>query len=306
MLAASVLIPSLAMGQASQTTFEFHSGIWLNLHHTLYNQATGIKAARLPDLSPLSPAEAGVWSQALEYYGRSLINHDLLEVSMVRISRALALAGNAPSLQAPELSKDLDRILEAAAPIYRTRWWAEHDGKNREWIASVTPLTARHEGVLKPALSRAYDTPWPKGPVRVEMSYYVTGNSAYTSVDPTLITVSSRSERNQGPAALENIFHEQGHALVQKAFTEIARAEKSRKDGLPYRDLWHALMFYTTGELVRKQVPELEPYATKYGLWEANWPQALSVLEKDWKPFIEGKGNFRDAIKQLVADFPAR
>ena len=306
MLAVFLVIPFLAYGQTSQTTFEFHSGFWLNLHHTLFNQAVGNKAGRTPDLSALPPAEAGLWNQALQYYGQSLVNHDLLEASMVRINQALALAGDTSDLRATALSRNMEQVLEAVAPIYRARLWPEHDKKNREWIDGVTPLVAKHESVLKQALARAYDTPWPKGSARVEVSYYVTGNSAYTSTEPTLITISSRSERNQGAAALEILFHEGGHALVQKAFAEIAKEEKSRKKDLKYRDLWHAVIFYTTGDLVRKQLPELEPYAMKYGLWEGNWPDMLPVMEKAWKPFLEGKGTFKDAIKQLVADSPAR
>jgi hypothetical protein len=306
LLAVFLLLPRLASGQTSQTTFEFHSGFWLNLHHTLYNQAVGIKAGRAPDLVALSPAETGAWNQVLEFYGRSLVNHDLLEVSMVRMNQALALAGNTSDLQAPGLSRDMAQTLLAAAPVYRARWWADHDKKNREWIASISPFVAKYESALKPALAHAYDTPWPKGAVRVEVSYYVTGNSAYTSVEPTLITVSSRSERNQGPSALETLFHEESHALVQKAFTEIAKDEKSQKKDLKYRDFWHALVFYTTGELVRKQLPELEPYAMRYGLWESSWPEILPVMEKDWKPFLDGKTAFKDAIKQLVVDGPGR
>lgn len=303
---AVLLLPRLAMGQTTQATFEFHSGVWVNLHHTLYNQAVVSKTGTLPNLSALSPAETDVWNQALEFYRRSLVNHDLLELSMIRINHALALAGNASELQSPGLSKDMDQILEAAAPIYRAHWWADHDGKNREWIVSATPWIAKYESALKPALSHAYDTPWHKGPIRVEVSYYVAGNAAYTSIEPALITISSRSDRNQDTAALENIFHEAGHALVQKVFSEIARNEKSQKKDLKYRDLWHAVMFYTTGELVRKHVQDLEPYAMKYGMWESNWPQVLPVLEKDWKPFLEGKGNFKDAIRQLVADSAGR
>jgi hypothetical protein len=44
----------------------------------------------------------------------------------------------------------------------------------------------------------------------------------------------------------------------------------------------------------------------KYGLWESAWPQVLPLMEKDWKPFLDGKGTFKDAIKQLVADSPGR
>ena len=57
--------------------------------------------------------------------------------------------------------------------------------------------------------------------MRVEMSYDTTGKSAYTSVRPTLITVSSWSRRNEGPAGLETIFHEAGHSLIQRMRDEI-------------------------------------------------------------------------------------
>jgi hypothetical protein len=305
-LAVVLVISCLAPAQTAQTTFEFHSGIWFNLHHTLYNQSVAKKSGRLPDLSVLFPPEVGVWNQALDFYGRSLVNHDLLELSMTRLSQTVAGAGNTSDLQAPGLSKEMESILEAAAPIYKARWWPEHDKSNRDWIDSITPLVAAHEGAMRPALSAAYDTPWPKGPVRVEVSYFVAGNSAYTAIDPTLITVSSRSERNQGAGGLETLFHEEGHALVQKVFAEIAKEEKSQKKNLKNRDLWHALVFYTTAELLRKRLPALEPYAVKYGLWENSWPEILPLMEKDWKPFLDGKAKLKDAIKQLVSDAPAR
>ena len=140
--------------------------------------------------------------------------------------------------------------------------WQDHDRKNREWIAAATPLVAKHEAVLKPALTRAFDTPWEKHPIRVEM-IYVTNASAYTAIFPTLITVSSSSPRTAGPAMVEVLFHESSHALIVKARDELSKEARNRKTELPYPDLWHALLFYTNSEIVRKQLPELEPYANK-------------------------------------------
>lgn len=71
---------------------------------------------------------------------------------------------------------------------------------------------------------------------------------------------------------------------------------------LSHPDFWHGLMFYTTGELVRRQVPELVPYAIKYGMWETNWPNFLPVLEEDWKQFLDGHGTFRGSMDRVVAD----
>jgi hypothetical protein len=282
-----------AAAEAEQTTFDFHSGFWVNLHHTLYNQADGQRVGRMPDLSALSPAEAGVWSEALDYYSRNFAGHDLLELAG-RINVPLALKGRAP--------RPLMRMLETAAPVYRLQWWTLHERKNREWIDRIAPLVARHEKPVRSALAHAYDTPWPKRRMRVEMSYYTTGVSAYTSVVPTLITVSSWSRRNEGATGLETIFHEAGHALIERVRAEIAAAETRRGRKVSRRDLWHAIIAYTSGEVVRKQVPELVPYAMRYGLWESEWPDTLPILEKHWKPFLAGTGRFRDAIGRVVAD----
>jgi len=305
LLLVLLAIPGDAPAQTTQTTFEFHNSLWVNLHHTLYNQSWVARAGRPPDLAALSPAEVADWNEALKYYGVSLINHEFVEVGMGRINGALARAGNAASLGSPpELSKDLSAVLEKAAAIYRAHWWPDHERKNREWIAEATPLVGKYESALKPALVRAFDTAWQKGPIHVEMSYYVTGASAYTAIFPTLITVSSSSQRSVGPAMVEVLFHESSHALVVKARDELTKEAKSRKKDLPYPDLWHALLFYTNSEIVKKQIPELEPYPAKYGMWENTWPLALPVFEKDWKPFLEGNRNFHNAIKQVVDDLP--
>jgi hypothetical protein len=229
MIQRTLLFLLFAFQGPAQSTFAFHSSFWVNLHHTLYNYAFIEKAGIVVDLSKLSPAEAAVWNEAVEYYGKSLINHQFLEARMGRINTALARAGDSPSLAAPQdIDKELNAILQKAAPIYRAHWWPDHDRKNREWIAAATPLVAKHEAVLKPALARALATPWEKGLIHVEMSYYVTNAAAYTAIFPTLITVSSSSQRNVGPAMVETLFHESGHALIVKARDEIAKEEKSR------------------------------------------------------------------------------
>ena len=79
--------------------FEFHSGFWVNLHHTLYQEAKfgslqdGSTAAdndktsskNRPTLktspgakSPLTPAEQRAWNEALSYYAANYIDKDLL------------------------------------------------------------------------------------------------------------------------------------------------------------------------------------------------------------------------------------
>src|SRR5207248_6491828 len=79
-------------GEVRQTTFDFHSGFWVNLHHTLYNQAAGLNAGRAPDLSGLDAAETAAWHDAVEYYQLNFAGHDFLEFAMIKISKSLAVS----------------------------------------------------------------------------------------------------------------------------------------------------------------------------------------------------------------------
>jgi hypothetical protein len=134
------------------------------------------------------------------------------------------------------------------------------------------------------------------------MSYYVTNGVAYTALGPTLITVSSNSQRNQGDAALETIFHEAGHSLIIKIRDEIATEAKKQKRILSHPDLWHAVLFYINSEIVHERLPETVPYPVKYGLWDNGWPNTLPLLQKYLRPVIDGKADLNQAIRRIVAE----
>lgn len=301
-VALVLLAPAAAVGENPQATFEFHNDFWVNLHHALYNFAF-IRNAGVPlDLSALSPEETAVWNAALEYYSRDVIKHDFLDVEMTRINRSLALAGDAATLKGAKIDQDLAAQLEKAAPIYRRHWWPGHQRRNQEWVERAAPLIARNEDALKPALARVYRMRWPKGRIRVEMSYYVTNAVAYTSLFPTLITVSSNSQRNQGDVALETIFHEAGHSLILKIRDDMAREAKKQKRTLPHPDLWHAVLFYINSEIVHERLPDTTPYPVKYGLWDNGWPNTLPLLQRYLRPVIDGQADLKPAIRHIVAE----
>src|SRR5207253_1491030 len=89
--------------------------------------------------------------------------------------------------------------------------------------------------------------------------------------------------------------HERMDQLIPTGRRAVRARERRRGRELSQPDLWHAVLFYTTGELVRQREPTLNPYAIRYGMWENNWPDSLAVMEKDWKPFLEGNGGFKQA-----------
>lgn len=303
--------------------FEFHSGFWLNLHHVLYLQArlraekpttrsqlnTPPPSGELLALGDLSPEERRAWLQAVGAYQRSAATRDLLfDSAMVRMKDRLAEMADVDSAEASGFTPDMIAALRMAAPVYRARWWPADDRANREWIQSVSPMVERLGAHLARQLAIVYRANWPAENIRVDVSVYAGLLGGYTTLDPLDVTLSSRDSRNQGETALEILFHEASHALAEPVRDAIARECRAQDKPIP-RDLWHALLFYTTGEMVRRslagfsddQKTGYQPYAYQQRLYVRDWQNYERALDQFWRPYLEGESRFSVAITQLVA-----
>jgi len=299
----SAVLAALALrGPERQTSFEFHCGFWLNLHHCLYNYAYYRKQGRALKMPALDEREGKGWEKALQYYERRYAELPLLDRTMVQIKDPLALAGTAPALRGVKIPAELAGVLENAAPIYRSHWWPEQSRKDHELIDRVSPLVAAYEAAFRPRLSHAFDTPWPGRRIRTEVVYSTPGMSAYTTVLPSMITISSWSQRNEGTGGLECLFHEASHTLAHKLAGELDAEVKRKSGALAFPDLWHAMIFYTIADVMHDELPGHIPYGVKYKMWEQAWPGLTSVLDADWRPFLHGSGGFKIAVDRVVDD----
>ena len=304
--------------------FEFHSGFWLNLHHVLYREARLGRGSSSPNaasaVSGLSPAEQRVWDSAVSIYTANYANKDLLfSLEMVLIKNQLEdfetcddLAGTKKKTCDAGLPAKLTQALDSAAPIYRAHLWPQQDRLNRRWIAAVAPLVRHSALELSHRLADIYQTPWPRDRIRVDVTVFANAQGAYTTVDPLRVTVSSTDPRNQGAEALEVLFHEASHGISDSVQDAIVRECRQRDKPVP-RDLWHALLFYTTGQVIRSvmQQPDNEtlpsfpagytPYAIREGLYKRGWDDYLRVLTEYWQPYLDGKVGFDDAIAHMVS-----
>jgi hypothetical protein len=304
-----------------QKLFDFHSGFWINLHHFLYWQALsstpqkGLRHVTLSnadeqELSHLSPDEHAAWNSAVSYYANSLIQRDLLfDQGMETIKNQLEDAETSDDLAGVPISPDLKVTLLKVGPIYRKHWWMRHDFENRQWIAQLQPLLDQYGSLICDSLVKIYEAPWPGYPVRVDAVVYANWAGAYTTLEPTRPTISTSDVANQATAALEIVFHEASHGMMGKVMDSIDAAEKSagaRGKSRPIhfrRDLWHEVLFYTSGQLVAEQVRGYTSYADKNGLWTRAWPGPDRVLiEQDWKPHMDGAVPLPVALAKLVDD----
>lgn len=222
---------------------------------------------------------------------------------MIDIKNALEDQQDSQSLVlAPHLSPQLIAVLQNAAPFYRKRLWPTQDKANRHWIYHVKPLIDRYGSQLASELAQAYQTSWPSNPIRVDVSNYANWAGAFTTIRPaTRITIASIDPRNQNNAALEILFHEASHGIVAKLRDSIADECKKQNVQLP-RDLWHVVLFYTTGQMVRRAIPGYVPYAEANSLWKRAWPTYLNSLNREWKPYLDNQVSFASAVATLVKD----
>lgn len=342
--------------------FELHSGFWINLHHALYYQARQPKSSVSPSGLPSSPgaprgkaggksgpalqmapaaqpalsaAEQRAWDEAVAYYAANYADQDLaFSTELILLKNQLGdfegcnkLSGATEKICDAGLPPQLTRILEAAGGVYRAHLWPQHDRANRAWIARVAPLV-REQGLgLAERLADIYRTNWPVEKIRVDVTVFANSGGAYTTLEPLRVVISSTDPRNQGRAALELLFHEASHQIAQTVEQAIVRECRQRRKPIP-RDLWHALLFYTTGEVIKPVMSaegaakpgapgspvgaegqdrrpdsdgEYVPYAVREGLYQHGWSSYYKLLARFWQPYLDGHATFDDAIARMIS-----
>lgn len=310
--------------------FEFHSGFWVNLHHFLYlqgrTQRTGLRGAPAESQIPpgyqalgtaegMTPEQQHAWQAAVEAYAVSWSTRDLLlNNQMVLINDRLAELEDCPDLlgrSATEctsgITKDLVTTLDDAAPIYRRRWWAEQDRMNRAWIAAMIPLVRSRGAQLAEELAEIYQSKWPAR-IHVDVVYYAGQQGAYTSLGPLHLTIAASDGRNQNMAGFEALFYEASHVLAGGVEEAIERECRRLQKPIP-RDLWNALLLYTTRERIGRYLraqAATNAASTSWLRGDANrlddrgWGDYELPLELYWQPYLNGQIDLDTAIAHLI------
>ena len=296
--------------------FAFHGNFWINLHHFLYVTARarkGLDASRdavtsaLGDTAgfgALSPTDQSAWQSAVSYYESTLANRDILfDSTMVATNNELARLDSSAKPLGSGLDPRLSAVLERVAPIYRRVWWPRHNASDAQWVGVVRPLLAAYGDSLALQEARAFRASWGAAPLRVDVTAYANWAGAYTTTDPSRITISSANGGNQGDQGLEILFHEALHTMDDSLAAALVAQFRTQGKRIPH-DVTHVFIFYTAGVLTQRAIPGHVPYAEKNGLWSrvADFARALPVLRNTWQPYLEGKISFDEAIRRYVAE----
>ncbi len=331
---SSISIQNRVAPAGTLPAFEFHSGFWVNLHHFLYLQAriqsheltrVGTAASNYSAPGATLPANApgaADWARAVDYYVKTFASRDLwIDLGMGMINDRLGEMDRCPDLSgrsspscASGLRPEMIDVLERAAAVYRAQWWPTHDGKNRGWIEAQAPQVREMGARLAEPLSDVYRTNWPVEPIRVDLVYYAGPFGSYTTLDPVHVMLSSADPSNQGPSGFELLFYEGSHAIGGSVEDGIVRECHVRGIPIP-RDLWHALLFYTTAKMIGrvqagapptnappKEVDSALSHNYAAGLTARGWQGYQRVLEVYWQEYLDGKVTFERALTAMVAN----
>ncbi|MGI8869767.1 MAG: hypothetical protein ACR2F6_13180 [Mycobacteriales bacterium] len=266
---------------------ELHSAFWLNLHHILYAEAWSRRGATARPGAQALPHPVMLPDVSVEWYDAHVADRDLLfDDGMSELHWALAKG------ELTELGDEHRCALEDAAPSYRDTALPDHDAVNRSWAADAAQLVADLAADVIPLLEQWYGEPWPTDPVRVDVVWVCNWEGAYTVLQPAPhVIASSTNDRQQGDAAAEILFHEMSHLLIASLRNELRGTQ----------GLWHAVLFYLTGEAVRRALTRLGtdyiPYLFSTGLIDRAWPQYRELLTTTWRDYSDGAITRNEAVR---------
>ncbi|HZM71017.1 MAG TPA: hypothetical protein VFB95_11715 [Candidatus Cryosericum sp.] len=284
--------------------YRLQSNPWVNLHQRLMHEAR----FGTPPPGTLSGEGRSAWSQAVDAYRTFLGKRSpIFDDELIQMNAALsATSATAPPASIPEAPA---AALATAMPLYRSAQWKEDDRANRFWIAVAQPMLASAAEELAGAHAKVYGTPFPTrilvdvSPLAWEFGGYTVGEG-----ESAHVVISSTDPGYQGFAALEMLMHEPSHAIVAPASGAIGAdlARIAREMGVkPAWNLWHAILFYTSGELTRRALAERgvsEYRPSVIGMYERGFRDFRQALETHWQAYLDGKVARDEAIRQILAE----
>lgn len=307
---SALLLLAIASAQPVHTRyFEFQSRFWLNLHQTLFREAVRLNSGqpiKELDVSKLTADELAQWHKSVSYYQEHFQGkRPVFDPELIAINDKLESSPQPNSTLAP-LPPEVQAKIVAVSALYQRVWWPEQNEKNQQWIAWVKPLVDAYGPEVVPQLEKMFQTTWPANSLQVDVSYFVAEiGGAYTTDDPPHTTLSS-VRVPQDWYGLEVLFHEASHPLADKLEKDLSRECAAQKKQC--NDLWHAVQFYTVGDVIRRALAKrgiaYDSYAEHNGLYQrGEWPKFKRAMDQVWPQYLEGKTDWNSSVRALVTAY---
>ncbi len=255
--------------------FSFHNNYWINLHHFLYQKASGNQLAKLLEdgnemlmigekavEESLNRKQRTYLDSAIAYYKNNMIQKGLLRG--LGNERYWLQRQNGPRAVADSMvSQEFVDALNLVSKTYKETYWPIHKKHNEEILEYQIQRIRKLENNIISRMERLSLTQWPSGRrVRVDLTVYANYAGAYTPTRPIFnVLVSTIDPKSFGADFLETIFHEGSHLLFryesdwrESIFQNYETGNYKMK--FP-RHLWHVSLFYLCGQVCREEFAQI-------------------------------------------------
>lgn len=318
-------LPDAGRGQTAQRTpvlttphFAIYSDFDANLNDALI--AAGLARHRSrPELfhsgaesscfDKLPPSARAAWDGAVDYYAKVISPVDFSARQQFLLRMQLAgfdAEWRAAGAGAEEFVEIARSFRSAATPAYKACRWTAQDESNRRWIEDLKPRLAADEERTVSRVEQLYQKRWKTLPILVDVVETVDWSGANTSWSDSGQGDLLIARSPQGAAAFEILFHEASHILMDRG-DPVRQALESAAKAADFRlpaDLWHVVLFYTTGEAVRPILDERGPVGYTPMLYEifgrGSWVEYRPALESSWRPYVDGRQSLAEAAAGLI------
>jgi hypothetical protein len=305
---------------AATAHFALYSDFAFNLHDALLAAAVARRAgqselfgseAATACFNGLPSAQRAGWNRAVDYYAEIIAPGQAFDRQQIVPRLELLWRADDWARGDERTSIVIARSFRSAAePAYQRCRWPEQDARNRAWIEALRPALARYEDVLARRLVELYGADWQALPIPVDVMETVSwagADSILTRPPPGHVRASSTRAEFQTPAAaLEVVFHEASHLLMNDGsplFAALGAAERAAEQPAP-PDLWHAVLFYMTGETVRRVLEDAgEPRYTPLLSTLNIFADVREPIASAWSRYLDGERSLTEAATQLLETF---
>jgi hypothetical protein len=292
----------LAMPERSPARiFEFHSGMWINLHQELLHYARNDwNFHRLLPERSAAPA----FGDALAAYRSRFSRIENLDPVLFKTA---VERSQWKSDSSPPIDNEIREPLLRAAEAYRSSHWPKDDARNRAWIERVTPLVERWGAEMADEIARANEATWPKEPIRVEVVTFVDPFGAQTNGPPPMTLISSVDPGYTNDASLEMLFHEASHLFDDRLRDGIIDVCRELHVRVP-EGLWHAVLFYTAGYFAKRHLgPTYVMYGDAQGVFKrGGFDKYRPVIADVWEAHLRQEISMRSALREMVKRLSTR
>lgn len=284
----------------------FQSNVWVNLHQRLMHEAlyggTPPKALAGKDLAR--------WREGVARYRDWLGDRDpIFDRELVEVNAALSRTTGETLHES--IPRDAATVLASLMPLYRKAQWKADARGNRFYIALAKPLLEQAGAEIVAAHEQAYGVAFPTR-ILVDVTAVAGRFGAYTTGqgDEAHVVQSHATPGMNGLGALESLVHEPSHAIVGPDFGAIGGdiAKASAATGVkPRHNLWHAVLFYTAGELTRRAYARrgIAYVPVIAGMYEGPFAGMRQPLETHWRAYLEGRMARGEAMERVLVETSA-